>query len=250
MRLNRFYTERKNIRVGSSVKLNDSDIIHIKKVLRLKKGDQLIVFNGETEYLATLTLVKSDAILVKLNKLLKENFLSNKIELTLLQGLLRAGKFDTIIEKATELGINNIVPIECDFSQSKLDTVAKKLERWNKLAVAASKQCERMDIPEVMPGLLFKDLTKILSEFNKVYFFTIKRENIAESLNAKNIKDIVIDSKDKKIAMLIGPEGGFSPQEHAMAQELGLEFVYLDSNVLRAETAAIFLTGLVQFIYS
>lgn len=251
MRLNRFFTERKNLRIGSSVKLPDSDIQQIKKVLRLTKGDRVIVFNGEKEYSAVLTLVKRDVVLVKLEELLNEVVDdSNEIKFTLFQGLLRAGKFDTIIEKTTELGISKIVPVECDFSQTKVEVVERKLERWNKLAVSAAKQSERMNVPSVENGLLFKDLKDVLTEYDRVYFFTIPRKKILESLDVKLLTKVKANSKSKKIAFLIGPEGGFSPREHEWAKLWKLEFVHFEAPVLRAETASIVITGLLKFIYS
>jgi 16S rRNA (uracil1498-N3)-methyltransferase len=251
MRLNRFFTERKNLRIGSSVKLPDSDISQIKKVLRLTKGDKVIVFNGEKEYLATLTLVSKDVVLVKLNELLNE--ISNQedgVSFTLFQGLLRAGKFDTIIEKTTELGINKIVPVECDFSQSKVEVVDRKISRWSKLAVSAAKQSERIDVPTIADGVEFKNLKEILKQYDKVYFFTIPRKKIEESLESKDLIEVKANIKSKKIAFIVGPEGGFSPREHEMAKKWKLKFVHYNAPVLRAETAAVVLTGILKFIYS
>jgi len=251
MRLNRFFTERKNLRIGSSVKLPDSDITHIRKVLRLKKGDKVLVFNGEKEYLAILTLVTKEVVLVKLEELLKETIdESDELKFTLFQGLLKAGKFDTIIEKTTELGITSIVPVECDFSQSKVDVVERKLERWNKLALSAAKQSERINVPTIESGILFKELGAELKNYDRVYFFTIPRKKIPESLEVKSLTKIKANSKSKRIAIIIGPEGGFSPREHEWAKEWKFEFVHFDAPVLRAETAAIVITGLMYFIYS
>lgn len=251
MRLNRFFTERKNLRIGSSVKLPDSDIIHIRKVLRLKKGDKVLVFNGEKEYSAILTLVTKEVVLVKLEELLKETFEdSDKLRFTLFQGLLKAGKFDTIIEKTTELGVSSIIPVECDFSQTKVDVVERKLDRWNKLAMSAAKQSERIDVPVIENGIVFKELGAELKNYDRVYFFTIPRKKIPESLEVKSLTKIKANSKSKKIAFVVGPEGGFSPREHEWAKKWKLEFVHFDAPVLRAETAAIVITGLMHFIYS
>lgn len=252
MRLNRFFTERKNIRIGSSVKLSDSDISHIKKVLRLTKGDKIIVFNGEKEFLATLKVVSKDVIMVVLNELLQDqvNTQDHFAKITLFQGLLRAGKFDTVIEKTTETGITSIVPMETDFSQTKVEVIERKLERWNKLAIAASKQSERISVPEIYQGITFKEVKNLLSDFDVVYFVTIPRKKIAESLEAQPLNQIEVDKFKNNIAFLIGPEGGFSPAEHKMAKEWGLTFVYLDSPVLRSETASIVFTSLFRFIYS
>lgn len=251
MRLSRFFSERKNIRVGSSVKLSDRDIEHIRKVLRLKKGDSVIVFNGEKEFLAKLTLVKKDVILVKIEKVLKEVDVNDfGVKITLFQGLLRAGKFDTIIEKTTELGIATIVPVECDFSQTKVEVVKRKLDRWQKLAIAASKQSERMDVPKIGEGLEFKNLESVLKEYDEVYFCTIPREKILESMEAVDLRLIEKDINKRNIAFLVGPEGGFSPREHKWAQGWGIKFVYLKTPVLRSETASISLTAIFKFIFS
>ena len=251
MRLNRFFTDRRNLRIGSSVKLSDADITHIKKVLRLKRGDKVLVFNGEREYLAVLTLVSKDVVLVKLEELLKETAPdSNELKFTLFQGLLRAGKFDTIIEKTTELGISSIVPLECDFSQTKVDVVERKLDRWNKLAMSAAKQSERIDVPTIENGIVFKELGPELKNYDRVYFFTIPRNKIPESLDVKSLTKIKGNSKAKRVAFVVGPEGGFSPREHEWAKEWKTEFVHFDAPVLRAETAAIVITALMHFIYS
>lgn len=251
MRLSRFFTERKNLRIGSSVKLADRDIEHIRKVLRLQKGDKVIVFNGEKEFSAILTLVKKDVVLVKLEELLKEDLeKSDRTKFTLIQGLLRAGKFDTIIEKTTELGIDNIIPTECDFSQTKVEVVERKLDRWNKLAVAAAKQSERIDVPLIYEGVVFKDLENLLKEFDEVIFFTIPRKKIPESLESLKLSQLKPNKTAKNIAFLIGPEGGFSPREHEWAKSWNLKFVHFDGPVLRSETASIVLTGILKYIYS
>ena len=245
MRLNRFYTERINLRVGSSIKLNDSDIQHIRKVLRLKKGDEIIIFNGEKEFLAELKLVGSEVIMAEITKKLKEEDFSdkNKVEITLFQGLLRAGKFDIILEKTTELGIDYIVPIECEFSQSKIIHAKDKIERWNKILISASKQSERIRLPSLIEPMSFKESLNYLKEYDIVYFFTTKKQDIKEI-------NISPDPKIKKVAYFIGPEGGFSPAEEKMIADLGFQSYFLSKTILRSETAAIFGAGLLNFLYN
>lgn len=245
MRLNRFYTERTNIREGSSVKLPDSDINHIRKVLRLKKGDEIIVFNGEKEFLAELNIVGSEFVTVRLKQQLRAEDFSDesKVEITLFQGLLRAGKFDDILEKVTELGVDFIVPIQCEFSQSKVENAVEKIERWNKILIAASKQTERIRIPELIQPMTFKESLEHVKEFDVVYFFTTKQDTI-NKLKKSDKPNI------KKVGFFIGPEGGFSPTEHKLAKESGLEFYSMSNTILRSETAAIFGTGILNFLYN
>ena len=254
MRLNRFYIERLNLRVGSSVKLNDSDVKHIRKVLRMQKGDNIIIFNGEKEFLAVLKVVSNEAVMAELTELLKnEDFsMEDRVEITLFQSLLRAGKYDFIIEKATELGVDNIVPLEAEFSQSKKIDAERKLERWKKVVIAAAQQSERVSVPEIIPPITFKDLAELKSNFDKLYLCTISREKIVSSLNAKDIHELSgIDKKEiKKVGFIIGPEGGFSPSEHEFASKLGIEFIKWNNMVLRSETAAISILAVFQFIFN
>ncbi len=258
MRLSRFYNERKNLRVGSSVKLGDSDINHIRKVLRLKKHDKIILFNGEKEYLADLYLITNSVVMVRLEEELveKKEQNTNKVSITLFQCLLRAGKFDFIIEKATELGVDNIIPVEAEFSQSKIDAAASKIDRWNKVSIAAAKQSERITIPQILNPINFKDIENVLDEFDAIYFFTIPRKNIKESLEAINLKDIESGLKEsdmhslKRIAFVIGPEGGFSPTEHSLANQWKLKFVKFGNTVLRSETAALAILSVLQYIFN
>ena len=251
MRLNRFFTKRENLTIGSSVLLEDEDTNHIKKVLRLGKGDQIIIFNGEKEFLAELTLVSKDAIMAEIKKLLRQEDFSGegRVEITLIQSLLRAGKFDFIVEKATEIGVDYIVPLEAEYSQMKSGDAEKKLLRWNKLILAAAKQSERIRIPEITTPITFSEISKIVDEFDKVYLFTIERDSLKDVAEIKSISTDV-DKKLKHVAVIIGPEGGFSPAEHKMAKEFNFEFVSIGKTILRAETASIVALGVINFLYN
>ncbi|MEP7103169.1 MAG: 16S rRNA (uracil(1498)-N(3))-methyltransferase [Candidatus Dojkabacteria bacterium] len=251
MRLNRFFTKRENLTIGSSILLEEEDTTHIKKVLRLSKGDKIIIFNGEKEFLAELTLVSKDAVVASIESLLRQEDFSgeNRVEITLIQGLLRSGKFDFIVEKATEIGVDYIVPLEAEYSQMKADAAGKKLERWNKLALSASKQSERIRIPEITTPIKFSEISKIVDEFDKVYLLTIDRDSLKEISEVKPLsKDV--NTKLKHVAVVIGPEGGFSPAEHKLAKEFGFEFVSIGKTILRAETASIVALGIVNFLYN
>jgi len=251
MRLNRFFTKRENLTLGSSILLEEEDTNHIKKVLRLSKGDQIIIFNGEKEYLAELTLVSKEAVMADIKKLLRQEDFSgeNRVEITLIQSLLRAGNFDFVVEKATEIGVDYIVPLEAEYSQMKADAAEKKLERWNKIALAASKQSERIRIPEITAPIKFSEISKIVDEFDKVYLFTIDRDSLKEVEVVKPLSKEVKE-KAKHVAVIIGPEGGFSPAEHKMAKEFGFEFVSIGRTILRAETASIVALGVINFLYN
>jgi 16S rRNA (uracil1498-N3)-methyltransferase len=249
MRLNRFFIDRDNLRVGSSIKLEDSDIKHIRKVLRLSKGDKIIIFNGEKEFLAELKIVGNEVVMAEILEVTKvKDFSIQTTEVTIFQGLLRAGKIDSLIEKLTELGIDKIVPVECEFSQMKLDTAEKKIERWKKIAISAAKQSERIEVPEIYAPIKFQDVKTTLEQFDIVYFFTIPRKNIPSSEMTRSIRDSQ-KAGAKKIAFMVGPEGGFSPKEHELALQWGINFTKLESNVLRSETASVAIMSILKYIY-
>jgi 16S rRNA (uracil1498-N3)-methyltransferase len=244
MRLNRFFTNRRNLGINSSVKLNESDAKHIRKVLRLSKGKEIILFNGEREYLCELNIVRNDFATAIIKKELRVEKRDSEGSITLFQGLLKSGKFDLIVEKATELGVTNIVPLECEYSQMKSDVARMKVDRWQKIALSASKQSERIKIPDVITPINFSDLETITKEFDTILLLTISRDSdFPTELLSK-------DLKDSKIGIIIGPEGGFSPGEHAKAKEWGFKFISINNNVLRSETASIAALSIVSFLIS
>jgi 16S rRNA (uracil1498-N3)-methyltransferase len=250
MRLSRFYSERENLTIGSSVKLPDSEVSHIRKALRLAKGDKIVLFNGEKEFLAELTIVSKDIVKAKILELLRKADFSEEggIEITLFQGLLRAGKMDLILKKTTELGISNIVPVECEYSQSKADKLVYKVDRWNKLVVAASKQSGRIKIPEVNSPILFQDVIEKIKDFDVFYLFTIPNSKQAKGIVVKKLQKEPL-SNVHKIAYFIGPEGGFSPNEYKLAEENGMEIYSFTDSVLTSENAAISALAILKFVY-
>ncbi len=240
MRKFRFFTERLNLREDSSVKLPEFEAKHIKKSLRLKKGDTIYIFNGQKEFEAKIAVVSEEAVMVKIKK--EVNKLEEPLkEISIFQGLNKAKSLELTLEKTTELGINKILPFQTEYSVVKSDKVAKKIERWQKIIITACKQSERVDIPEIFPPTTFKEAVEFAkNNYDLVLFFTIPRQKIESSLSAKdlkNYKDLITNSKS--IAYFIGPEGGFSPTEHEIAKQNNFKFAKLTDNVLKSETAAI-----------
>lgn len=248
MQLRRFLTERTNLRVGSSVKILDEEAYHIRKSLRLQPEDEIILFNGEREFRARLKIVSKDVVMADIVEVLSEES-TDGVRFTLIQSLIRAANFELVLQKVTELGVDNIIPIFTEFSQINLPQVDNKLARWQKIIVEACKQSERISIPQVQPPVEFKDLQPLLAEFDLVLLFTLERESVTKVKGVKPLAELVGKIKSsKKVAYLIGPEGGFSPNEHKRAAEWGLEFVKLEGNVLKAETAAIAAQAVLSYI--
>jgi 16S rRNA (uracil1498-N3)-methyltransferase len=246
MKLNRFYTERKNLRERSSIKLNDSDIEQIRKIFRLQRGAQVIIFNGEKEFLAELTLVTKEVVMAKILEVMKDfRYDDAKVEYTVFQSLLGSGKVDTIVEKLTELGINNIVPMAAEYSPMKLDYAHKKIERWEKLSIVASKSSQRQNISHILEPIQFIQIKDFVKDFDLVLVCTTPA---GKTKDIVDIKDLKLEGDIKKVAFLIGPEGGFSPGEIKIAEELALKFIKLGNNTLKSDTAAVAVFSVLKYI--
>ncbi len=248
MRLNRFFTPRKHIGVGSSVKLEDSDISHIRKVLRLAPGAQILLFNNSKEYLATLKIVSKDFITAEIKEKVKEFDNENTREVTLFQSLLKAGKFDLIIEKTTELGIDKFIPLETEFSQSKLEDASKKIMRWKNIVMAASKQSGRIKMMDILNPIKVNNIESSLIEIGIEKLIVFVSESNLKNCEFKNIKDLKLDNF-KRVGVVIGSEGGFSPTEIETFKKLEAMFITMDNVVLRSETASVFFSGIIKNLY-
>ncbi len=216
----KFFTDRENI--GEKIVLTGEDARHIGRVLRMAPGDEVTVCDKEgTDYYCkidkitkedvTLSVIKSEACPAEL-----------ELKITLYQCIPKAGKMDSIIQKATELGAFEIVPVLSERCVAK----GEKAERWQKIAYEAAKQCKRGVIPKVRNTLTFSEAIEELKE--KELAFMPYEE-------AKDGK--ITYSGEKNAGFIIGPEGGFSPDEVKKASDAGIKICTLGKRILRTETA-------------
>jgi 16S rRNA (uracil1498-N3)-methyltransferase len=214
---------------------------HIVNVLRLKPGEHIRIFDGcGNEYLTQLRDFKDDTVVAEI---LEHRQISRpKPRVTLFVGLPKFDKFELIVQKTTEIGANEIVPVLCRRSVPKLkgDAKKKRLSRWQRIANEASKQCGRVYFPKV----------KEITEFNKCcaklnFDISLILWEEERQLGLKSVLRQNADAED--VSLFIGPEGGFSPEEIAIAIAAGAIPVTLGSNILRTETAAI--VGLALILY-
>ncbi|MEN6318681.1 MAG: 16S rRNA (uracil(1498)-N(3))-methyltransferase [Syntrophaceae bacterium] len=225
-------------------KLGEEHLRYVKSVLRMKKGDRLILFDGAGwEYETVIQAFSSDGITV--NVLHKEKVPDKRIIITLFQALPKAGKMDFIVQKATELGADRIIPFLSSRSIPQLtaEKATLKISRWNTIAAEAAKQCGRADIPEISDILSFnKMLAYPEREGLKIFFW--------EEESEKGIKDVLHNTKHEmieRIAVVIGPEGGFTKEEVSNAVEMGFISVSLGRNILKVETAALTILSIIQY---
>jgi len=231
--MNRFFVGPSDIGTDTIEITDRNDIKHISKVLRLRAGDELEISDSvKFEYAAKIISANQSSILLKI--LDKQGFAREpEIKVTLYQGLPKLGKMDSIIQKSVELGVHSIVPVFTARSvvMEKQD-FEKKLKRWNKISAEAVKQCKRGVVPEVRDVTNFNEMISELNRYDLALLPYEDEENTSIKNALKDLKNPV-----KKIALIIGPEGGFSKDEARMVVDGGGVSVSLGKTILRTETA-------------
>lgn len=225
--------------------IEGDDVKHIYKVLRLKEGETVNInnCNGE-EFLGTIESISKTKVEVKLSNKLEINN-ESPIDIYLYQGLPKSTKMDLIVQKCTELGVKEITPVITERVISALGDIKKdnkKVERWNRIAFEACKQSKRTLIPNINDSIEFIELLDNLKEMDLI---VVAYEN-AENYGIKQmIRDI--NKQVKKIAVIIGPEGGFEEEEILSLKNLGAYIVTLGPRILRTETAGFTCVSLLMY---
>ncbi|NJM54444.1 MAG: 16S rRNA (uracil(1498)-N(3))-methyltransferase [Blastocatellia bacterium] len=237
--MRRFYAPPDNF-TDSNISLSNEETRHLRDVLRLREGDKVQVFDGEgKEFLCEIeTIEKKDSCLKIIQEILP-SAPESKLDLTLAVALLKGEKFDLVIQKAVELGVTKLFPLITKRTDVKLKETEKKIERWRKIILEASKQCGRAKLMRMEEPLDFKDFLResaslLLYGENLVLF----SERGGEGFSAVK--------SSKKITALIGSEGGWDDSEIELARENGIQIITLDGRILRAETAGIVIPALLQ----
>ena len=216
---------------GQELTLPPEEAAHALKVLRLREGDEVEVFNGEgARFSAVLTAVGKAEATVRVEDCLPDT--EPPVRVTLYQGLPKADKLDFIAQKITELGACRLVPVAMSRCVAKAEgkEAAKKAERLSRIALEAAKQCGRGRVPEILPAMSWKQALSRLREHELV----IVPWEEARGMNLRTLHERHPDARD--LAIVIGPEGGISPEEIA---EMAGEAVTLGPRILRTETAAV-----------
>lgn len=231
--MSRFFVDAADVGENSIFIRKKEDIRHIARVLRLREGDQVEISDScQWEYKAELTRICEE--LVEARILDKQRFSREpEVQVTLFQGIPKQSKMESIVQKCVELGVYRIVPVFMDRTVVvDKGNFGKKLERWQKVSAEAVKQCRRGIIPEISGAIRSSELPKALDGFDLVLF-------PYENETGRTMKDCLRNLKERpeRIAVIIGPEGGFSDQEADHLKESGADCVTLGKTILRTETA-------------
>ena len=242
--MHKFFVENSNI-AGNVCTIEGDDVKHIYKVLRLKDGDRININNCEgVEYIGEILEVNKKEVKVNLIEKVELNN-ESPVKVYLFQGLPKAAKMDLIAQKCTELGVKEITPIITERVVVKGNETSefKKVDRWNRIALEACKQSKRSIIPKINQPIDFNTLVETLKEFDLVI---VPYEN-QENQGMRYVKNQINDKDIKKVAIIIGPEGGFEESEILQLKDEGSFIVTLGPRILRTETAGFVALSLIMY---
>jgi len=241
--LRRFLLEDLEVENGFCV-ITGREAHHMSRVLRMGRGDDLVLLDGKGgRFLAEIQSVSRDAVKIQIKKSL-DHGPPSALEITLCQAVIKSASMDYLIQKTSELGVTRISPFFSSRSvvQLKGDRQRKKSNRWREIAHSAAKQCNR-DIPaEIGPPESFDKQLALFSKAPGLKVILWERET------SRDLKDLLQKHEPSgSFTGMVGPEGGFTPEEVSTAQHAGFIPVSMGSRILRAETAALVLVAIVQY---
>jgi 16S rRNA (uracil1498-N3)-methyltransferase len=226
-----------------TVTLGADEARHLRDVLRLKSGDDVYVFNGVgREFRCSVMNTKRDSAELRVESEVEPAKPESPLRLELCVALLKGEKFDLAVQKATELGVTRIVPLMTRYADIHLrdeTDAAKRVARWQRIALEAAKQSGRAFVPEVSAPASFESVLAGTKDDELCLMFS---ERGGESL-----KDVRAEST--AITALVGSEGGWSDEEIERARAAGFHIVTLGGRILRAETAVITIAALLQHLF-
>ena len=241
--LRRFLVENLEIENGFCV-ITGREAHHMSRVLRMGRGDELVLLDGKGgRFLAGIQSVSHEGIKVQIKKPLAP-VQPSPFEIILCQAVIKSASMDYLIQKTSELGVTRISPFFSSRSvvHLKADRQLKKSNRWREIAHSAAKQCNRDIPPEIGAPESFDRQLALFSKAPGLKVILWERET------SRDLKDLLQNhASSGNFTGMVGPEGGFTPEEVSAAQHAGFIPVSMGSRILRAETAALVLVAIVQY---
>ena len=234
----KFFVKSEQIE-NNKIKIINSDVNHIKNVLRANIGDKLEICDASNsqDYLCEIEKIEKEDITCTILEKLESNVESN-VQITVFQGIPKAEKMELIIQKSVELGVYDIVPTEMKRCVVKLNEKDKdkKIQRWQKISEVAAKQSGRNIIPEIKNVINIKNICNLVPKYD-IVLVAYEKEYINKLKN--EIQELKKKQLDKyKIAIVIGPEGGLEENEVDLLKENKAKVITLGKRILRTETVA------------
>ena len=244
----RFFIDKNQINIPEKTAvITGSDRNHIKNVLRMKEGEEvsLMVPGDDNEYRCSVSGYTDDTVELKL-LFIKESNVELPCEVVLYQALPKADKMELIITKSVELGVSRIVPVASSRSIVKLegDRQDKKIARWNTISETAAKQSKRAVIPKVSSVMTVEEALKDCNGFDHKMIPYELADHDSMNETRKAIESIKPGSR---VAVFIGPEGGFEDEEVSLAVDAGFVPITLGHRILRTETAPLVVLSWISY---
>ena len=229
--MSRFFVDTDAIS-SDKIILTDDNMHHLVNVLRHRVGDEVTVSDSSGfDYICSIVEINKDSVILKITDKTK-NASEPLVKISLFQGVPKGDKLSLIVEKCVEAGVFEITPVDMARCVSKLSKkdFAKKKERLDKISLSASKQSGRGIVPNVNHLISFNEFLDLKDEFDLVIFPYEDEKNTS-------LKEVIKNFKGEKIAVIIGPEGGFSKEEAEKIIANNISSVTLGNRILRTETA-------------
>ncbi len=237
----RFFVD-KEISKDGNILITGDDAFHIARSLRMAVGDIITVSDGEgTEFICRLIKIRDDVCECEIT----EEHLGggeSPIDITLFMAYPKGDKLETVIQKSVELGASKIIPFESSrcIKRPKAEKLAGQLARLSRIAEEAAKQCGRSKLPKIGLPLGFKEMLEA-AKHSELALFCYEGEDTL------SLKEALDSSKPATVSVVVGSEGGFSPEEARMATDAGLTSVTLGKRILRCETAPTFVLASIAY---
>nr|WP_295609404.1 16S rRNA (uracil(1498)-N(3))-methyltransferase [uncultured Terrisporobacter sp.] len=241
--MDRFFTPKSNINLEQNTcVIEGEDVKHISRVLRCRENDKLEVCDMDNnEYICEIKEINKDNILLDIIEKVNIKRESN-LKVKLYQGMPKGTKMELILQKLTEIGVDEIVLVQTKRSVTKIDNKKedKKIERWERIIYEAAKQSKRAKIPKLTGVLTFKEALADMQN-NDLNLCPYENERTI------SIKEAIKDSSANTIGIFVGPEGGFEEEEIEKIQEIDGKVVSLGPRILRTETASVVASSIVLY---
>ena len=237
---------------GDKIEIIGKDVNHIKNVLRKKINDKIMICNQDNmeNFLCTIVAESERSIVSKIVSKLKNDAETN-VKVTIFQGIPKAEKMELIIQKSVELGAFDITPVAMKRCVVKLSEKGKikKLERWQKIAEVAAKQCGRNMVPQINDIVFMKNICNLYDNYDILILAYEKEEKNTLKDVLRNFKQTqkYINGKEIKIGIIIGPEGGIDENELKQLANDKLQIVTLGKRILRTETVALAMLSIIMY---
>lgn len=229
------------------IEIINEDVNHIKNVLRLEEETLIQISDGVKNYISKIITIEKDKVICQIIEEL-ENENEAKVQIDIYQGLPKSDKMEYIIQKCTELGVNQYFPVNMKRSIVKLSgkDEEKKILRWQKIAEGAAKQSGRDIIPKVYN---IQNMNNVCNNIQNYDIVLVAYELEKDNSLKRELEKIKIN-KNAKIAILIGPEGGIEEEEIDLLKKNGAKIISLGKRILRTETVALVVSSIIMYEFN